>query len=76
MVGKSVHTNIKQTASEQTLYFTSSILHHLLLQHLLFGDFAIAIFLFSTTSCFEFVGLHQLISGKLVSTVLPNNPRL
>jgi hypothetical protein len=46
------------------------------LQHLLFSDFAIASFLFSTTSSFKFVVLHRLISGKLVSTVLPNNHRL
>jgi hypothetical protein len=56
--------------------FIASTLQHLPLQHLLFGDFTIAIFPFSTTPCFEFVGLHQLISGKLVSTILPNNPRL
>jgi hypothetical protein len=55
----------------KTLYCTTSTL-----QHLLFSNFAIAIFLFSATLCFEFVGLHQLISGKLVSIVLPNNPRL
>jgi quinol-cytochrome oxidoreductase complex cytochrome b subunit len=76
MVRKSVHTNIKQTASGQTFYFTASTLQHLLLQHLLFSDFTIAIFLFSTMLCFKFVGLHQLTSGKLVTTVLPNNPRL
>jgi hypothetical protein len=49
------------------------------LQHLpflLFGDFTIVFFLFSKMSCFEFVRLHQLTFGKLVSTVLPNNPRL
>jgi hypothetical protein len=46
MVRKSVNTNIKQTASRQTLYFTTSTLHHILLQYLLFGDFTIAIFLF------------------------------
>jgi hypothetical protein len=45
--------------------FTASTLQHLPLQHLLFGDFTIAFFLFSTTPCFEFVGLHQLISDKL-----------
>jgi hypothetical protein len=69
VVGKRVHTIIKQTTSGQTLYFTASTLQHLLLHHLLFGDFTIVIFLFSTTPCFEFVGLHQLTSGKLVSTV-------
>jgi hypothetical protein len=37
VVEKRVRTNIKQTASGQTLYN---------LQHLLFGDFAIAFFLF------------------------------
>jgi hypothetical protein len=41
MIGKRVHTNIKQTTSGQTLYFTASTL-----QHLHFGDFAIVIFLF------------------------------
>jgi hypothetical protein len=40
MVGKYVHTNTKQTASGQILYN---------LQHLLFGDFAIAFFLFLNT---------------------------
>jgi hypothetical protein len=50
--------------------FTASILQHLLYNIYLyniyfFGDFAITFFLFSTTPCFEFVGLHQLISGKL-----------
>jgi hypothetical protein len=47
----------------------------LLLQHLLFGDFANAFFLFSM-SFFKFVGLHRSTSGKLVNTVLPNNARL
>jgi hypothetical protein len=37
MVGKSVHTNFKQTASRQTLYD---------LQHLLFGAFTIVFFVF------------------------------
>jgi hypothetical protein len=45
--------------------FTASTLQHLPLQHLLFSDFAIAFFLFSTMPYFKFVGLHQLISGKL-----------
>jgi hypothetical protein len=45
--------------------FTASTLQHVPLQHLLFGDFAIVIFSFSIMPCFEFVGLHQLISGKL-----------
>jgi hypothetical protein len=65
VVGKAVHANIKQTTSGQTFCFSTSTLQHLPLHHLLFGDFAIAIFSFSTTLCFEFVGLHQLISGKL-----------
>jgi hypothetical protein len=34
------------------------------------------VFHFSTTPSFKFVGLHQSVSGKLVSTILPNNPRL
>jgi hypothetical protein len=57
MVGKSAHTNIKQTVSGQTLYFTASTLLYLPLQHLIFDDFAIAIFSFlqrralSSSSC-------------------------
>jgi hypothetical protein len=66
VVGKSVHTNIKQTASGQTLYN---------LQHLLCGDFAIVFFLFFNI-VLQVRWLNQSISGKLVSTVLPNNPRL
>jgi hypothetical protein len=61
MIGKSVHTNIKQNASGQTLYN---------LQHLLFGDFTIEFFLFSTTSSFKFVGLHRSIFGKRSSASL------
>jgi hypothetical protein len=71
VVGKSVHTNIKQTAPGQTLYN----LQHLLYDIYFFGDFAI-MFFFSSTSSFNFVGLHRSISGKLVTTVLPNNPKL
>jgi hypothetical protein len=41
VVGKYVHTNIKQAASGQTVYFAASTL-----QHLLFDDFAIVIFSF------------------------------
>jgi hypothetical protein len=54
----------------------SIYLQHRLLQHLLCGDFAIASFLFSTVSSFKFITLHRSLSSKLVSTVLPNNPRL
>jgi hypothetical protein len=67
MVEKFVHINIKQTASGQALYN---------LQHVLFDDFAIVFYPFLQTSYFKFVGLHQWISDKLVSIVLPNNPRL
>jgi hypothetical protein len=51
---------MEQSASGQTLYN---------LQHLLSGDFAIVFFLFSTTSSFKIVGLHRLISSKLVSVI-------
>jgi hypothetical protein len=44
VVEKSVHTNIKQTASGQPFTFTASTLQHLPLQHLLFGDFVIVFF--------------------------------